>query len=66
MYVKLYSFIFKWFGGRHQAIYSMFPKISAWFNNKVAVSLIHPSGTQMAGYWIAWNLESRVAFEASF
>ena len=44
----------------------MFLKMSSKFNNKVAVSSIHRSGTQMAGYWIAWTcvLQLKQVFEA--
>ena len=44
----------------------MFLKMSSKFSNKVAVSLIHPSGTQMACYWIAWTrvLHLKQVFEA--
>ena len=66
LYVKLYSVLFKWFGGRHQALHAMFLKMSARFNKGRKVSLMRPSGTRMAGYWIAWTrvLRLKSTFEA--
>jgi hypothetical protein len=55
MFVRLYSKIYVWFGGRHQGLHSQFIKATAAFSKGRKIGLIRPSGTRMAGYWIAWT-----------
>jgi hypothetical protein len=66
MFVRLYSKIYVWFGGRHQGLHSQFIKATAAFSKGRKIGLIRPSGTRMAGYWIAWTrvLRLKDAFES--
>jgi hypothetical protein len=53
MFVKLCRIIYKWFGGRHHALYALFCAYSKLNNNGIPIGLIRPADTRMGGYWIA-------------
>ena len=55
MMVKLCRVIYKWFGGRHHALYALVSAFSKMNNKGIPIGLIRPADTRMGGYWIAWT-----------
>jgi hypothetical protein len=51
--VTVYKQFYKWFGGRHQACYSMFIEAVQQHNN-CKIGLVRASETRMGGYLICW------------
>lgn len=67
-FIRLYQMTNAWFGGRHHACHAMFMGHSRKCNRGKLIGLITPSGTRMAGYWIALTrlIRHKDTFESLF